>query len=189
MILFRKSFTILVLLLITHVYADDAVDPDDDILVHDEMETTSTPFHLVIQAVDQNAINEIMKEDLSMYSLGSQNRRRRFEVNVGVKTSNMVMESFPSNNAVFEHIDIDLQGVVSFTIDKTDGVENHWTGKSVDPQDFSELYMMYDPQTNHFLSTVNSANGQLLTVNTRADGTTWATVLLPEVSRSACSSQ
>lgn len=180
MISYLKATIVVALLLCAQTYAEDAIDPDYDNL---KAKASSAPLQLIIQPIDYNAVNMIMSEDLSMHALGSSKRRRQFEVSVGIKTDYMTVEYLASTNAGFEHMDIDLPGAGSFSIEKTTGIENHWTGRSTDPQDFSELYVKYDPQMNHFLITLNCANGNIFKVNTRADGSTWATVLLPMVSR------
>ena len=140
----------------------------------------------VIRPVDHGAIDGKFSEDLSMHSLGSPERRRIFQVHVGVILSDRNYEWFHSissyTQSTFEKMDIELPGVGSFHLKKTDELENHWTGTSTNPDDYSEMYMKYDPTTNDFLALVNAANGDILKVNTHADGSQWMSVLLQEVS-------
>ena len=131
----------------------------------------------VIRPLDHGAIDGKFSEDLSMHSLGSPERRRIFQVHVGVILSDRNYEWFHSissyTQSTFEKMDIELPGVGSFHLQKTDELENHWTGTSTNPDDYSEMYMKYDPTTNDFLALINVANGDILKVNTHADGSQW----------------
>ena len=170
------AFCYLLRILFFFAASSDLVTPS-----HNFVQKMSTVHHLrlnIVKASDDEA------PSLSSFPNSSIFRVHIFS-NIDGDTLHLGLRSIDEDSLKqigFDFVHLDLPGGGSFTLEKSLDIDKHWTGRSTVSGDTSELYLKYDSKLYQILVTVNCANGDTYKVNTRADGSTWATLMKYEVS-------